>query len=359
MKYNKIALVFPGQGSQFEGMGKELHSISPVVQRVYSEASNILGYDVAKVCFDKHRSREFMDKLNAAIENYFGIKQCFNTKAQIDQTIYTQPAVLTTSFACYKALEERCKQNSFKLEPSFVMGHSLGEYTALVASGAMEFEAALKLVDQRAHFMLEAGNISKGGLMVIMETSKYKELKPAEIRGAAHRHNTYIALINSPRSIVVGGPKKGLDKLAKALKSEGKRTIPLGLDGPFHTPWMTAASLMLKGELAETIDEKGENYAYPIITASVPIIANVDGNIIKKPEDIQRELHLQMRRPVDWRGSVETAVANGVDLFIEFGPKTIMSMFINDTLRYLKHDIPIFSVADPASLEKTVTDLTG
>ncbi|UCF86064.1 MAG: ACP S-malonyltransferase [Desulfobacteraceae bacterium] len=325
MKNKKIILVFPGQGSQYVGMGKELHEKFKIVRDIYDRADRVLGYKISEQCFKKPG---------------FGKKIMHRTV--LDKTIFTQPAVLTTSYACYKALEEKCEERNIDLNVSLLAGHSLGEYTALLISGVMDFETCLKLVAKRAFFMTELGKGYPGaGLMAIVD--KKRNLNYKRICDLCKDFELYVTLNNTKKQIVIGGSKKKLAELSKELKKEGKLATILKVEGPFHTPIMRPAAEKLKKEL-----EKSR-----LSIGSKPVIANVSTDAIVDPNHIRKELYEQIFKIVDWRGSVEKVIGNGGGLFIEVGPKRVLSNMIKD----IDTSISCLNVEDVESLEKTVNEL--
>ena len=325
MDNKKITMIFPGQGSQYVGMGKELYEKFSSVREIYDQADQVLGYRISENCFKRPG---------------FGKKIMHRTV--LDKTIFTQPAVLTTSYACYKALEEKCKERSIDLNISLLAGHSLGEYTALLISGAMDFKTCLRLVAKRALYMTELGKGYPGaGLMAIVD--KKRNLKYRRICALCKEFELYVTLNNTKKQIVVGGSKKKLSELSKELKKEGKLATVLKVEGPFHTPIMRPAAEKLKKEL--------ENSRISI--GSKPVIANVSTEAIVDPNHIRRELYEQLFKIVNWRGSVEKVIGNGGRLFIEVGPKRVLSNMIKD----IDRSISCLNVEDMASLEKTVNEL--
>ncbi len=327
MKYKKIALIFPGQGSQYVGMGKEFYDRFKFVRDIYDQANQILGYDLSEQCFKKR-------KLGKVIMH----------KDDLNKTIYTQPAVLTTSYACFKVLEKSLREHGLDINFPLLAGHSLGEYTALLISGAMDFETCLSLVKQRATYMTELGKGYPGaGLMAIVE--KKNDLEFDKICILCKEFEVYVTLNNTKKQIVVGGSKRKLAELSKKLKEEGTRSTMLKVEGPFHTPIMKPAANKFRLELEKS----------PIRIASRPVIANVSTHAIVDPDHIKEEAYEQIYKIVDWKGSVEKVVRNGVDLFIEVGPKKVLSNMIKD----IDPSIPNLNIEDVESLEKTVKELAG
>ena len=326
MKYKKITLVFPGQGSQYIGMGKELYDQFPVVREIYDRANKVLGYDLADMCFHKPG---------------FG-KMIIHRGEDLNKTLYTQPAVLTTGYACYKVLEQACREATVTLTPAFLAGHSLGEYTALVVSGAMAFDAAVALVHSRASHMTELGKSFPGaGLMAVI--SRKTPIDFDRLVSVCKDFQIYITLKNTKNQVVVGGSTKQMTELAKELKNQGLASTVLKVEGPFHTPIMRPAAEQFKKELSQC----------NILIGAIPVIANVSTEAIVDPIHIRKELYEQIFNVVDWKGSVERMIAQGSDLFIEVGPKKVLSNMIRD----IDPSIPQLNVEDRASLERTLNEL--
>jgi len=321
MRRKKTILIFPGQGSQYVGMGKELYDKFKLVRDIYDEASKVLGYDISELCFKKHKFGKLMHK------------------ADLNKTIYTQPAVLTMSYACYRVLDETCKKSDVDLNVSLLAGHSLGEYTALLVAEALDFKTALTLVIKRATLMTEWGKSYPGaGLMAVVD--KGKKLDYDKICAQCKDFGVFITLNNTKGQIVVGGSKKRLGEMGKELKSNGIRSMMLKVEGPFHTPIMKPAADKFKKEL-----EKCE-----MDIASKPIIANVTSEAIVDPKHIKKELYKQMFNIVDWRGVIERIISKGENTFIEVGPKRVLSNMIKD----IDPSVLRLNLEDTESLKKTV-----
>jgi [acyl-carrier-protein] S-malonyltransferase len=322
MKYKKIAILFPGQGSQYVGMGKELYDKFRLVRDVYDQASSVLEYDIAEKCFKK-------PIMGTSLVH----------KTDLDRTIYTQPAVLVTGYACYRIFEEMCSDVGVRLNVNFLAGHSLGEYTALCVAGAMDFSTCMDLVRKRATFLTELGeSLPHAGLMAIVD--KEHELDYATIDNIAKEAQVYVTLVNTKNQIVVGGFKKNLEELSKAIKKDGKIATILRVEGPFHSPLMKPAAERFKKELSRS----------RITIAMRPVIGNVTAEAIVDPLHIRKELYEQIYTCVDWRRSVERMIQNGADLFIEVGPKKVLSNMIKD----IDPSIPRLNVEDVESLENAV-----
>lgn len=325
MKYKKITLLFPGQGSQYIGMGKEFYEKYEFVKQIYEQASKVLGYDIADVCFKGHLFGKIMHR---------GV--------DINKTVYTQPTVLLTSYACYRVFEERCKKANIDFNPYLLAGHSLGEYTALLVAGAMDLKTAVGLVQKRATFMAESGRAYPGaGLMAIVDRGKAIDYE--KLCALCKDFGVYITLNNTKSQVVVGGSKKRLGDLSKELKKDGKVGKPLKVEGPFHTPIMKPAADKFKRAL-------NKNHLH---IACKPIMANASAEAIVDPNHIKKELYEQIFNIVNWRGSIERVVGSGGDLFIEIGPRTVLSNMMKD----INRSVPVLNVEDVESLEKTMKAL--
>ena len=325
MGNKRTILIFPGQGSQYVGMGKELYDKFKLVRDIFDEASQVLGYDIAGLCFKRHTFGKFMHK------------------ADLNKTIYTQPAVLTMSYACYRVFDETCRECNVDLNVSLLAGHSLGEYTALLVAEAMDFKTTLSLVHKRASLMTERGRAyPDAGLMAVVD--KGREIDQDRICALCKDFGVYITLNNTKSQIVVGGSKKSLAEMGKELKSEGLRSTILKVEGPFHTPIMKPAADKFKKEL-----EKSEIYI-----ASKPIMANVTIEAIVDPNHIRKELYNQIFNIVNWRGAIERIISRHDNIFIEVGPNKVLSNMIRD----IDPSIPRLNMEDVESLEKTVKEIT-
>lgn len=322
MTYRNIMFVFPGQGSQHIGMGKEFYDEFKEVRDIFDEAGAVLGYDLSDLCFKKHSFGRFMQ-----------------FSADLNKTIYTQPAVLTVSYACYRVLENRCREEGIILNPYLMAGHSLGEYTAVLISGSIDLKSALKLVQKRATYMTESGKAyPDAGLMAVVD--KENELDYDRVCTICKDFGVYVTLNNTKNQVVVGGARKRLQEMAKEIKAEGKIATFLKVEGPFHTPIMKPAADKFRRELNRRT----------MRIAARPIMANVSSEAIVDPIHIRSELYEQIYKVVNWRKSVERAIENGGDLFVEVGPKRVLSNMIRD----IDDNIPALNVEDMESLETTI-----
>ena len=264
--------IFPGQGSQYPGMGADLHREHGVARAVYEEASDVLGIDMTALSFD-------------------------DPDDEINLTRNTQPAVLTHSIACLQAFGERCA-----LEPTMVAGHSVGEYSALVAAGAMTFATALRLVRRRGELMGQHGE----GAMVALA------LELELVRPLAEKHYCGIAACNLPDQTVVGGTEADLDALVAevAERHPRKRGIRLKTEGAFHTYFMVTAAMHFRHELDHA----------PLDTPRVPVLSNTTGEFHDADTDtIKATLFRQLFHPVLWHPNLLTAARHGMSRIVEFG----------------------------------------
>lgn len=299
----KTAFLFAGQGAQTLGMARDLYEHFDIVKATFEQASQILGYDI------RHLIDEDQDKLN--------------------QTRFTQPAILTTSVAIYKLLIEK------GISLDIVAGLSLGEYSALVAAGALDFETALQLVAKRGQLMEEAAPAGSGKMVAIMNAEV--SVIESACQSASDLGVVSPANYNTPQQIVIGGEVTAVDKAVDILKETGvKRMIPLQVSGPFHTALLEQAS---QG-LAEVLEEVTFN------DFELPLVGNTEATIMKK-KDIKSLLARQMMEPVRFYESIAEIQAFGVNRVIEVGPGKVLSGFI----KKIDKNLPTFAVNDLASLE--------
>lgn len=301
---NKVAYVFPGQGSQTVGMGLDIYKNIPAARRVFDEADSILGLPLSKICFE-------------------------GPDVELTRTINTQPAIFVTSIACMRAAQE---EGSALLDgsPAFVAGHSLGEYTALVAAGSLTFEEALKLVRERGRLMEDAGVQNPGGMAAILG------LDEAVILEVCRDAGVEIANINCPGQIAISGYKDAVAKAMDLAKERGaRRVVALDVGGAFHSRLMEPAS----DGIAKAVADMKFNQA------AVPIIANSTATPLVTSQEIKDELLRQLCSPVRWQHSVEYMVRNGVDKFIEIGAGNILTGLIKRT----NDSVEVVNLADTTS----------
>ncbi len=309
----KVALVFPGQGSQSVGMGKGLYETYPQVRPIYEEARAILKYDVAALCFEGPAER-------------------------LNLTEYTQPALLTASIAALRLIEP------LGLEPVAVAGHSLGEYSALVAAGGIEFGQALSLVQKRGRYMAEA--VRPGAGMVVALLGLTSEVVDELCREASSVGVVAPANFNSPGQVVIAGEKAAVVRAVELAKAKGcRKSVPLPVSVPVHTPLMQAAADRLAKDVADT----------PWRDLTVPLVNNADAKSILKAIDVQASLVRQLPSPVRWEGSVKAMYNMGVRTFVEVGPGTVLTGLIKRCVP----DVALLNVHDQKSLEVAENALRG
>ena len=306
-----IGLVFPGQGSQSVGMGKTLCDAHPELKQVYAEASSVLGYDVAALCFEGPA-----DRLNL--------------------TEYTQPALLVGSIAALRALEPAA------IKPVAVAGHSLGEYSALVAAGGVPFRDAVGLVQKRGRYMAEA--VPPGTGLVAALLGLTPEVVKEVCREASAVGVVAAANFNSPGQVVIAGEKAAVERAIELAKGKGcKKAIPLPVSVPVHTPLMQQAADRLAKDLATV--------RWSDLTA--PLINNAEAKAISRASEIQPSLVKQLPSSVLWEETVHMMGKMGVTTFIEVGPGTVLTGLIKRILP----DAKLLNVNDPKSLDATFSAL--
>ncbi|OGG03494.1 MAG: [acyl-carrier-protein] S-malonyltransferase [Candidatus Glassbacteria bacterium RIFCSPLOWO2_12_FULL_58_11] len=292
----KTAVVFPGQGSQFVGMGKDLFENSEPSRALFKLASEKLGYDLAEVCFN-------------------------GPEEELSQTRVTQPAIYVHSVAVFRLLEEK----GFKAD--FAAGHSLGEYSALTAAGFLSFEEGLELVGLRGRLMQEAGEKAPGAMAAVigLEDRRVEEL-------CRETGETVVpANFNAPGQLVVSGSLQGVDKLIEAAQKAGARLVKkLKVSGAFHSPLMSYAAAAMRERLAQA----------KIVSGRIPVVANVSAGFETDPERIRDLLVEQITSPVRWTDSVETLAAGGALRFVEAGPGNVLS----GLCRRIKRELEITSI---------------
>jgi [acyl-carrier-protein] S-malonyltransferase len=308
----KIAFVFPGQGSQTVGMGQQLAEQYPEVMNYFKKADETLSAELSKLIFE-------------------------GPQEELTKTVNTQPALLTTSLAILERFQKAA------IKPDFVAGHSLGEYTALVAAGALTFEDGVYAVRKRGEFMEGAVPNGEGSMAAILGLDREPLTKvTAEVSDSGFPVS--LANLNCPGQIVISGSRKGVELASSKAKDAGaKRAIPLEVSGPFHSSLMKPAA----SELRQVLD------GLDLKDARIPVIANVSANPMTTAEEIKENLIEQLYSPVLWEDSVVKMIDSGVDTFIEIGPGKVLSGLIKKINRSVK----TYSISDEESCQSVIEAL--
>jgi [acyl-carrier-protein] S-malonyltransferase len=303
----KTALVFPGQGSQYVGMGKEFFDRSPAAREVFAEANEALGYDIANLCFQ-------------------------GPEEELKLTANTQPAILATSIAALRVM-----QAEREIIPVAAAGHSLGEYGALIAAGGLRFADAIHLVHLRGKFMQEAVPVGMGAMAAVMGMSG-PEVESL-CREAAQGEILSPANFNSPGQIAIAGHATAVQRAMEIISRQaGKKAVLLPVSAPFHSPLMKPAGERLRAELGQA--EVGDLH--------FPVLSNADADFYPGKERIRSLLVKQVDHPVRWEECVQKLLAAGPDLVLEVGPGKVLS----GLMRRISRDAKMVNVEDGASWEK-------
>ncbi len=309
---NKLAFVFPGQGAQKVGMGKDFYDQYDVAKKLFKEADEALGYSIMNMCFE-------------------------GPEEDLRLTANTQPAILTMSVIANEILKEN------GVQPDVAGGHSLGEYSALVAAGVLDFQDAVVLVHKRGAFMQEAVPVGQGGMAAIIGLED-QVIIDACAKAAGEAGEVQAVNFNCPGQTVIAGSTKGVEKAVELLQAAGaKKAVILPVSAPFHSTLMKPAAEKLAAELDKV----------QLHDAAFPVVANVNGKLQTSAEEIKKNLVAQAASPVKWIDCVKTMQEFGADTFVEAGPGKTLCGFN----RRIDRQIKSLNVEDVESLQKTIDDL--
>jgi [acyl-carrier-protein] S-malonyltransferase len=305
-KEKKLAFIFPGQGSQYPGMGKDISEKYAVAAEIFQRADKTLAFPLSRMCFE-------------------------GPEDELKLTENTQPAILATSIALLRVLQKK-----LEITPDFVAGHSLGEYSALVCAGGMEFEDALRTVRQRGKYMQNAVPAGTGSMAAVIGMDREK-LQQLCDECSHENHVVVIANLNCPKQYVISGHSTAVEVVTQFAQKTGALIIPLTVSAPFHSPLMRKAA-----EELETWLEK-----IPLGDLKIPLINNAEARFIHKAEDIKTSLIKQVQASVLWEDAMRKLIASGVDTVIEIGPGKVLS----GLQKRIDRNVKILSIHDVTGLE--------
>ena len=310
----KIAFLFPGQGAQKVGMVHDLYEKYDSVKKLVEEADDTLGFSISKMMFE-------------------------GPDSELMKTEFTQPAILTASVAVWQVLKEK------GIKPDIAAGHSLGEYSALVAAGALSFADAVKTVHLRGKFMQEAVPLGEGGMAAVIGLTPEKIV---EVCDSVSTESLPVQAVNfnCPGQVVIAGATKAVEKACEALKAAGaRRAIMLKVSAPFHSTLMEPAARKLK----EVLD------SIAIHDTKIPVVANVNAQEETEADEIRKNLVEQAAHPVHWEESIRHMIAGGVDCTVEAGPGTVLSGF----MRKIDRSVPSHHAEDDETVAEVVSAMKG
>ena len=305
----KIAFVFPGQGSQSVGMGKDLYENFEAAKNVFDTADKVLGKSITTICFE-------------------------GPEDDLKLTVNTQPSIVTMSIAALESFK-----SELDVEVSATAGHSLGEYCAMYASGVMDLETTLKAIQKRADLM----GATKGGAMAAILNAPEGSLEKA-LEEASSVGYVDVANYNSPAQVVITGDEAAVAKAGELLSAAGaRRVVPLAVSGAFHSKFMENAGKEFAGFVSEL----------DLNDASIPVFTNVDAEATILGAEFKNKMPKQIYSSVQWTQSVQKMVAEGIDTFVEIGPGKVLAGLV----KKIDASVNVYNVYDKASLEATVTSL--